>query len=152
MCRGVCRGACGPRRLCLPPHCWCCSSCPSSLCWPSRSPTSCRSPSLTRKRRRASPRCTSAGREQDTHLPDASETSKSRTQACCEWSGGSGSPPFCLRQLSALCPGFGASDLGPLQQRFLLRVPLLLRSPVFQSRSFSLSGITTTSSSGALRQ
>lgn len=60
-----------------------------------------------------------------------------------------GGPPFCLRQLSALCPDFGASDLGPLQQRFLLRVPLL-RSPVFQSRSFSLSGITTTSSSGAL--
>lgn len=62
----------------------------------------------------------------------------------------SGGPPFCLRQLSALGPDIGASDLGPLQQRFLLRVPLLLRSPVFQSRSFSLSGITTTSSSGAL--
>ena len=61
-------------------------------------------------------------------------------------------PPFCLRGLSVLCPGFGASDLEPLQQRFLLRVPLMLRSPDFQSGSFSLSGITTTLCSGALWQ
>lgn len=61
-------------------------------------------------------------------------------------------PPFCLRGLSVFCPGFGASDLEPLQQRFLLRVPLTLRSPDFQSGSFSLSGITTTLCSGALRQ
>lgn len=61
-------------------------------------------------------------------------------------------PPFCLRQLSVLGPDFAASDLGPLQQRFLLRVALLFRSPVFHSESFSLSGITTTSCSGALQQ
>lgn len=63
-----------------------------------------------------------------------------------------GGPPFCLRQLSVLSPDFGVSDLGPLQQRLLVRVPPLLRSPVFQLGSFSLSGITTTSSSGALQQ
>lgn len=63
-----------------------------------------------------------------------------------------GRPPFCLRGLSALGPDFGASDLVLLQQRFLLWVPLMLRSPVFQSGSFSLSGITTTLCSGALGQ
>lgn len=63
-----------------------------------------------------------------------------------------GGSPFCLGQLSGLGPNFGASDLVLLQQRLLLWVPLLLRSPGFQSGSFSLSGITTTSCSRALQQ
>lgn len=64
--------------------------------------------------------------------------------------GSRGRPPFCLTGLSTLSPGFGASNLVPLQQRFLLRGPVMWRSAAFQSGSFSLSGITTTLCSGAL--
>lgn len=147
----------GRWRLCRPPCCWRCSSCPSSPCWPSRCLTSCRSPSQTRTlHRHAALWRTSVEYERDTHLLDinkASETSAVKSAELLKLvSSVTAGPPFCLRGLSVFCPGFGASDLEPLQQRFLLRVPLMLRSPDFQSGSFSLSGITTTLCSGALRQ
>lgn len=145
---------CERQHLCLPPRCWCCSSCPSFLCWPSRSLTSCQSPSPTHKRhRRASLRCTSVGHGQDTHLLYTSKTSETKTKHVVYEAAELRGPPFCLRQLSVLGPDFGASDLVLLQQWLLLQVPLLLCSPAFQSfsGSFSLSGITTTSCSGALQ-
>lgn len=57
-----------------------------------------------------------------------------------------------MRGLSLLGPGFGASDLGPVQQRVRLRAPLMLRSAAFHSGSFSLSGITIMLCSGALQE
>lgn len=59
--------------------------------------------------------------------------------------------PFSLRELSEVGTDGGASTLVPLQQRFLLRVPAMLRSAVFQSGLVSLSG-TSTLCSGALLQ
>lgn len=151
-----CRRVFGRWGLGLPPRCWRCSSCPSCPGWPARCPTSCRSPSPTRTpHHRAAPSCTSAEDERDTHLPDTeaaseiqtrrSDVSKVRVFACVR-------PPFCFWWLSTLGPGFGASDLEPLLQRFLLRGPPRLRSPVFQSASFSCSGITATLCTGALQR
>lgn len=72
---------CERQRPGLPPHCWCCSSCPISPCWPSRSLTSCRSPSPTRRRPRcASLPCTSVGRERDTHLLHTGKTSETKPE------------------------------------------------------------------------
>ncbi len=63
--------------LCLPPCCWHCSSCPSSLCSPSRCLTSCRSPSPTHTlHRHAAHFRTSVEYEQDTHLLDSNKASE----------------------------------------------------------------------------
>ena len=86
------------------------------------------------------------------HTCCTSETSETESKHVVGAAAELGGPPFCLRQLSVPGPDSGASDLVLLQQWLLLRAPLLLRSPVFHSRSFSLSGITTTSCSGALQQ
>ena len=147
---------------CLPPCCWRCSSCPSSPCWPSRCLTSCRSPSPTRTlHHRVALWHTSSEGGQDTHLSD-----DNRSQWCythlfsCVWICTAAAnchrpgvfPPFGFRGFSALWPGFGASGLEPVQQRFRFRDPLTIRSPAFHSGSFSLSGITSMLCSGALGQ
>lgn len=57
--------------------------------------------------------------------------------------------PFCLNELSEFSPDFGACDF-PLEQRLLVRVPFMFRSPVRHSGSFSISDITITLCSGTL--